>query len=693
MTDIFLKIINMSILASWIILAVLILRIFLKKAPKWISCLLWSIAGIRLIMPFSLESVLSLIPSAETVSPDIMTDPAPSFTTGIATLNSAINPVITDSFAPAPGASANPLQILIPILAAIWIAGMLALLIYAAVSFLRLKHKVATSILLRNNIYQSEHIAAPFVLGIVRPKIYLPFNIKENDAEHVIAHEQAHLKRRDHLWKPIGFLLLSLHWFNPLVWLGYILLCRDIELACDEKVIKELGRDARADYSATLLSCSVKRSTISACPLAFGEVGIKARVKSVLNYKKPALWITIAAILLTLVLAVCFLTDPKDKIRGTTDPAQLNEYQETLLDQYPQYFGLDASDGLDVYVYQMAENSYSFALFPHTELTREMFSSEMLNIQGIGTTEMKAILATYDVPEENIYIIPWQNPISSYIGDYWIIESGETEDELKQRREAYVNNIRELLFGTESYIVGTPYDEMIFDVDGDGKNEVCVLSHGFTSGLYTFIFSAHEVGEDEMKYYEVVYSNWFSPRFVKGNDGVVRVEGREQGDDPETRLFDIVIISNLVVFNDADGNPIGDSSSIFELPMLIYDAPSYSWVLSSQEVPKIVISDGTVYADGERYGTVSKTKLTKQNFDNLIGMYPGFDYSEKASELRKNNATAYLITPDAEEGGVGLYYYLIQNDGSELLVYGHYKAGERDGVIRWIFQIKLADNR
>ena len=310
MSEIFLKIINMSISASYIVLAVLLLRLLLKKAPKWITVVLWGIVAVRLVCPFSIESVLSLIPSSEVVSPNIMTDKTPAINTGIPIINSTLNPVISGTFTPNPGDSENPLQVWIPVLTTIWIVGMVALLIYTVISYAKVKRKIGTAVLYKDNIYQSEKVVSPFVLGIIKPKIYLPFNINEKDMEHVVAHEMAHIRRKDHLWKPLGFLLLTLHWFNPLMWLGYVLLCRDIELACDEKVIKALDHDARADYSQALLTCSVNRRMIAACPLAFGEVGVKDRVKSVLSYKKPAFWIIIAAVVACVVVAVCFLTNP-----------------------------------------------------------------------------------------------------------------------------------------------------------------------------------------------------------------------------------------------------------------------------------------------------------------------------------------------------------------------------------------------
>jgi beta-lactamase regulating signal transducer with metallopeptidase domain len=310
MSEIFLKIINMSISASYIVLAVLLLRLLLKKAPKWITVVLWGIVAVRLVCPFSIESALSLIPSAETISPQVLIE-NPEINTGFPVLNNTINPIIQGATVTvAPEKSINALQLFVLVFSKIWIIGLAAMLIYTAISYLNLKRKIRTAVLLRDNIYQSENVVSPFVLGIIKPKIYLPFGMNEKDMEHVVAHEMAHIRRKDHLSKPLGFLLLTLHWFNPLLWLGYVLLCRDIELACDEKVIKELDHDARADYSEALLTCSVNRRMIAACPLAFGEVGVKDRVKSVLNYKKPAFWIIIAAVVACVAVAVCFLTDP-----------------------------------------------------------------------------------------------------------------------------------------------------------------------------------------------------------------------------------------------------------------------------------------------------------------------------------------------------------------------------------------------
>ena len=311
MNELFLKIINMSISASWLVLAVLILRFVLKKAPKWINVLLWGIVAIRLICPFSFESTLSLIPSAETIPLNIGMDTTPTINSGISAINNAVNPIISQSNTPMAGASVNLMQITIGIYEYIWIFGMIALALYTAISYWRLRRKVDTAVRYKDNIFQSENVSFPFVLGIIKPRIYLPFKMNGQYLEYVVAHEQAHICRKDHWWKPLGFLLLMIHWFNPLMWLAYVLLCRDIELACDERVIKELGNEQRGDYTQALVACSVNRRMIAACPLAFGEVSVKERVKSVMNYKKPAFWVIIISVIVCVGVAVCFLTNPK----------------------------------------------------------------------------------------------------------------------------------------------------------------------------------------------------------------------------------------------------------------------------------------------------------------------------------------------------------------------------------------------
>lgn len=661
MSELFLKIVNMSISASWVVIAVLTLRFCLKKAPKWINVLLWGIVAVRMVFPFSIESVLSLIPSAETISPSIMMEQSPSVQTGVPALNHVINPVISGSFTPAPGASANPLQIWIPVLAGIWLFGIAALFLYSAVSYWRLRRKVCEAVILRGNIYQSEKVCSPFVLGIIRPKIYLPYHMDSREMDHVIAHEQTHIRRKDHWWKPLGFLLLTTHWFNPLMWLSYILLCRDIELACDEKVIRKMSNEQRADYTQALVACSVDRRLITACPLAFGEIGVKERVKSVMNYKKPAFWIVLASVIVCAVIAVCFLTNPigfqfdvsantivsanhfdmrnaddpvaiemtpaqigelnsrlagvknckrSDKYAGLTPGYQISaqmqdgsyirisgyslsdntmvdieqsgkryavsdrEFQEYLSRicaggdvsaafdlqplrvQYPEYFDLDASAGLDVYVWQMAPDSYYFGLLPHTASPRDSTAQELLALRGASSEQMRYILAAYALDPDDIHVIPWQNPISSYIPECWIVtENGES---LEEKQAQYIETVSAMLFGEGDTLLHNDYpiyDSIVFDVDGDGIDEVCVLGFGRTSGLFTFTFRAAEIGADTLKYDTLFCTEWYDLSFIRGDDGVVRVQGIDQKEPPQTHLFDIAVVDGSIQLTE-DGQSI-----------------------------------------------------------------------------------------------------------------------------------------
>ena len=311
MAAVFLKLLNLSISASWLVLAVLALRLISKRSPKWMNVLLWGMVALRLMLPFSIESALSLIPSAETLSPEVVRfDPAPTITSGVEFIDNAVNPSLSESFAAAPLASVNPLYVWTYLAGWVWLIGLGAMLLYALVSYLRLRRRVSVSLCVRENIYLCDAISSPFILGVVKPRIYLPSGLDEVQRQNVLSHERAHLARRDHWWKPLGFALLAVYWFNPVLWLAYALLCRDIELACDERVIRTMDESAVKTYSTVLLACSIPRKAVITCPLAFGEVGVKERVRNALHYKKPAFWIVVASAVVCIVVAVCFLTNP-----------------------------------------------------------------------------------------------------------------------------------------------------------------------------------------------------------------------------------------------------------------------------------------------------------------------------------------------------------------------------------------------
>lgn len=319
MSALFLNILNLAINASWLILAVIVARMLMKKAPKWTNCLLWGMVAIRLICPFSLESAMSLLPSGKVVPENIVMEQQPHIDSGLRIIDNAVNPVIESTFSPSITDSVNPMQVVVAIAAVVWVIGMFALLLYAFASFVLLKRKVRASLIVSGKVRECDEVSSPFILGIIRPVIYVPSGMNDKTLELVIAHEEAHLKRHDHWWKPLGFVLLSVYWFNPLCWIAYILLCRDIEAACDEKVVRNKDRDYIASYSQALLDCSSQRRVIAACPLAFGETGVKQRVKGVLNYKKPTFWVVLFAVIICIIVIICFLTSPKSSFSVNPD--------------------------------------------------------------------------------------------------------------------------------------------------------------------------------------------------------------------------------------------------------------------------------------------------------------------------------------------------------------------------------------
>lgn len=546
MTDIFLKIINMSITAGWLILAIILVRFIFKKTPRWIFGVLWGLVGLRLIFPFTIESIFSLVPSSETLPTDIITQNTFRINSGVSFLNHIVNENLLDSYYEGVTVPVDNGKNTLSVLSIIWIIGIIAMLIYAFVSYVKIKRIVRESIIKDSNIWICDRINTPFILGIIKPKIYLPSSLNEEDAQFVISHEKAHIKRLDYIWKPLGFLLLSVYWFNPIIWAAYILLCKDIEVACDEKVIKELGYDIKAQYSDALINCSVPRKFIAACPLAFGETSVKSRIKSVLNYKKPTLWIIIISLIACIVLAICFLTNPQKHSLKNIEGLKLNSlfeetvqlyvkssdtfkplftFEETLIEsllsleiseqpisqnrdldreasnglvfqeekdatlssssiitgisilfnddftqvwvsnnvkptlsyrvkqpkyaakvfndivnfgtvdstenvsmqnlinKYPQYFGLSTTKGLQVYVWQFAPNNFQCAVLPGRNLGYT--TEELLDLKGVSLKEMRVILSTYKIDRESISIIPFANPLSSYM--YTIDEEYKAE--------------------------------------------------------------------------------------------------------------------------------------------------------------------------------------------------------------------------------------------------------------------------
>lgn len=366
-TKILLHLFNVSVSASFLALAVVLFRLLFKKAPKWLTVSLWALVGIRLILPFSVESALSLIPSREVIPTEIMSvDPTKTPSTAFGfienpTYSGFINSTVTVE-------RVFSFQRDVTFASYVWLIGVAVLLLYALASFLKLRHTVRVSMPYKDNVWLCDSVKSPFILGVFRPKIYLPSDMDGERAELVLRHEKAHLKRKDHLWKPLGFVLLAVYWFNPVLWLSYVLLCRDIELACDEKVIRDMESGDKKAYSEALLSCSMPQRMISACPVAFGEVGVKKRIKSVLNYKKPAFWIIVTAVIVSVVVALCFMTDPKSRngeyIRGVDEISELHFPMRDMVfvaHTYTVYEGIGRDDN---YFKAKIEDAFS-----HTEVS------------------------------------------------------------------------------------------------------------------------------------------------------------------------------------------------------------------------------------------------------------------------------------------------------------------------------------
>lgn len=405
--QVFMQIFNVSLTAGWFALAVVLIRFLLKKAPKWISCVLWGMVAIRLIMPFSIESALSLVPSAEPLPVTNIYKSGPDISGNLIYRNVNSGSQIFDVVIGSAMRETNSISVLkdnFSLLACIWIIGMLAMMIYTVVSCIKISKRLNEAMPLRDNVWICDRIDSPFIFGLVKPRIFLPSNMSEDDMKFVIAHEKAHLKRRDHWWKPLGFMLLTVYWFNPVLWIAYILLCRDIELACDEKVIKEMGAEIKKDYSNALINCSVPRKSIAACPLAFGETGVKSRIKSVLNYKKPALWIIVAAVVASIVLAVCFLTNPIEKKEIFNSKYETGEclYSYVVLEDKETrmndlIFGINSTGG--VYKdYGNGEGEYIGELKESAFTVKEM--NYLLNSQDEDSIYLGRVSKVYEIKDE-----------------------------------------------------------------------------------------------------------------------------------------------------------------------------------------------------------------------------------------------------------------------------------------------------
>lgn len=600
MHEFFLKMVNMGITASYLVLAVMLVRLFFRKAPKWVRPLMWGLVALRLLFPFSFESAASLIPSGETLSPLILVAEQPTIQSGIVVVNHAVNPILTKSLAPDPVTGVHPVQNYVSIAVIIWAVGAAVMLLYALISTLRLKRDVKTAVRIEPGVWRSDRIASPFVLGLLRPQIYLPFTLADSDIEHVLAHERGHIVRRDHWAKPIGYLLLSFHWFNPIMWIAYVLFCRDVELACDEKVIKGLNREQRADYSQSLLSASVPHGRIAACPLAFGEIGVKERVRQVLNYKKPAFWVILTAVVAGVVLAVCFLTNP---LKTETIPSKpeidvSNPSETSVEDSWPALVDIREN-----YTAEEAEADGCVVMDGETMLAGEEVWADFENCTAAGRKARVRVyqmytdqgnqytvnelsydgstflLQFYDSKgvDEYVYSRNYRylvkslfqpDPESSNLSLHYLLSDDPNvtaEGYLAHMFSSYyspdsIYNQCERLFSRlidNAYLLQRGHGLAFADIDNDGKEEKCCLGYGPTSWVATFTLTVFEGEQFE-------YAGVFSPApnrgfisFFQEEDGTLKVQMKSWAvaEYPSIvgELYDIVVRDGTLFLVDENG--------------------------------------------------------------------------------------------------------------------------------------------
>ncbi len=543
MEELFLKLLNMSITASWMILAVIILRLVLKNAPRFVHCILWGLVAIRLICPVSFESVLSMIPSTETVT--LQNESKGSVvsynvSTGINAVDDRVNQYLdeyvyesivndnsdvmlnNESVDVGINTSTNIDEAvnnednndIMNIMSKVWISGVIILLVYSIVVYTRIYHKVSVSMRLRDNVYICDNIESPFILGVIRPRIYLPSSLNDKEINCVLAHEKAHIARLDYVWKPLGFVILSIYWFNPVIWMAYILLCRDIELACDERVIMYMNVDDKKEYSRTLLSCSVSHKMIAACPVAFGEVAVGRRVKTVLNYKKPAFWMLSMAIVACVIVAVCFLTNPKTYAKeGNNDITTENvadsnidgsNNSEEATDEKIVYRYKHEYEGVDLWImlepqsktYKMSMN---FSIYDVVSVGMYEFVEDELVLTDILSIDKKYVFDVKDntlefnegksaktlcfvVPKDSITMIPQTG--------------GMTKEDLEQVYEAENYDIYEAIPDGAKYYVcedGEAYNKVVevfesYDVKFNSNVDSVDKDNIFDNGQEELIF-------------------------------------------------------------------------------------------------------------------------------------------------------------------------------------------------------------
>lgn len=547
MDKLFLKILNMSIISSYVILFIILIRLFLKKLPKIFSYGLWSVAFLRLIFPFSFESIYSLISiNSKTIPNDIIYKTTPEINSGIKAVDTVINRVLPPALNME--ASVNPIQIWIGIGALIWIAGILLLVIYSIISTLKISKKLKSAGLLYDNIYNSKNIETSFVFGLFRPKIYLPINLSEDEKSYIIKHEETHIKRKDHIVKFIAFMITYIHWFNPLVWLAFYLMGEDMELSCDESVIKEMGYEIKKDYSASLLSLSIGRKIIGGSPIAFGENNTKGRIKNVLNYRKPKTWIIGLALILTIILSLGLLSNQPEKMETVIE--------DELDDKWSYKYRMEI-DGNLITDEHIEINKKDFKIVFAEDLNEKLSDSRLLDDKEMLSGDRQDHIKIIGVQPTNI---SWTD---GTIVTALIYEFENVPDNTNLKLEL-TNELRKKL-GLEKTTINiqTNYNknqgtsELVIEIGNSNKFDKKEIEDAVNLVRDNFSFPASTLTKI---WYSEEESDKFTKFYLENGKGSVNGSKSENV---------IVLLSNFDV-DDSGDNPVLNPGSTYE---------NYNWIL------------------------------------------------------------------------------------------------------------------
>ncbi len=674
-SSIFSYILRFGIEAGWLAAALIVLRLILRKAPRGIICAMWAFVAVRLILPLDIKSVFSLVPDTSDITrpvsyaaseavrqayPNI--DSTPLMTAGGTQSNSAV------ASGDAVGAHLHYIASIV------WIVGVCLMLIYAIFSYIRL-YRLTRESIKADGHYLCDRISSPFILGIFRPRIILPFDIGEEDKPYVLAHERAHLKRRDHLWKPLGYLLLSVYWFNPLLWIAYILLCRDIELACDERVIKELGYDCKKPYANALINAAAPKRLITACPVAFGETSVKARVKNILSYKKPAFWIIIIAVILSIVVAVCFLTNPADKSGDTdaTDSVSTGVSAEYVWSSFeestsPQdgygFVHLRVNNNTDQYI---AVDMSGFRVYKDDKLLTPSSSddTQYYDFYKAGTSHTP-MFSVYPYLAE----IDTKSAFRLEADYYSFIETDASEIDGE-----YPPNVGKDPLGSISVdfkflskeergdVPDFLYEILYHDIDGDGEEEMLVLSDGPTSGILSFTVGAYDKDTHKEKY-KPNYMSFFGYS--------------NRGENPLTVIDGQAVLTGYDVNTD---NPEGKADRV------VYAIKATDRQLYFKEINR---KRGEIDLSDMDYLTVSSDMPNLKYADERIAVFDG-DCGMVIYSFEEEKVTDRLSLDALRGMDYSIPYINVTADGKEIYIFDH-KDDLEDSEERFKYIVYSSDD-